>query len=316
MLRTLTLAFGAAALLAGAAQAQNIGIAVSNPGSIYHSSGSAIAKVANEAGLQTTIQPATAPTQYIPVVANGDIDIGLCNIQELREALLGEQFFTGRPNPNLRMVAVLYPLRNGIWVRKDSPYKTVADLKGKPVASGYTAQKTVYQVLKAVLATAGMTTNDIKEVPVPTVVAAGDAFASGKVESFVFAIGAAKVREVDAAVGGLRSLPIENSEKSLKAMREHFATAQIYQQMPGPGAPGILEPTYVLAYPAVMFASSKTPDDVVYKLAKVLSENKANMQKIFPPFALFDANKMYADAGPIQYHPGALKFYKEKGLVK
>ncbi|MFN3659446.1 MAG: TAXI family TRAP transporter solute-binding subunit [Pseudolabrys sp.] len=306
----------AAVCLAATAHAQNIGIAVSNPGSLYHSIGTAVAKVANEAGLATTIQPATAPTQYIPVVGSGDIEIGLCNMQELREALLGESFFSGRANPNLRMVGVLFPLRNGVWVRKDSPYKTVSDLKGKPVASGYTAQKTVYQVLKAVLATEGMTTSDIREVPVPSVVAAADALASGKVESFVFAVGAAKVREVDAAVGGLRSLPLTNNEKTLKAMREHFPAAYFFHQMPGPAAPGIHEPTWVLAYPAVVFASSKTPDEVVYKLTKILAENKEGMQKIFPPFGMFDAAKMYADAGPIQYHPGAVKFYKEKGLIK
>jgi TRAP-type uncharacterized transport system substrate-binding protein len=40
------------------------------------------------------------------------------------------------------------------------------------------------------------------------------------------------------------------------------------------------------------------------------------MQKIFAPFAAFDAAKMHADAGPIQYHPGAIRFYKEKGLIK
>ena len=222
MLRTLTLAIGAVCL-AATAQAQNIGIAVSNPGSLITASARPWPRSLTRPGSATTIQPATAPTQYIPVVATGDIEIGLCNMQELREALLGESFFSGRANPNLRMVAVLFPLKNGVWVRKDFPYKTVADLKGKPVASGYTAQKTVYQVLKAVLATEGMTTNDIKEVPVPSVVAAADALASGKVESFVFAVGAAKVREVDAAVGGLRSLPLTNNEKTLKAMREHFS---------------------------------------------------------------------------------------------
>ena len=81
VLRTLTLAIGAACF-ATVAQAQNIGIAVSNPGSLYHSIGTAVAKVANEAGLKTTIQPATAPTQYLPVVGTGDIEIGLCNLQE------------------------------------------------------------------------------------------------------------------------------------------------------------------------------------------------------------------------------------------
>ena len=303
-------------LVAASAHAQNIGIATSNPGTLYHSAGTAIAKVANEAGLRTTIQPATAPTQFIPVVNLGEMEIGLSNLQELIEAYQGEAHFGGRPNADLRAVGVLFPLKNGVWVRKDSDIKTIADLKGRRVATGYLAQKTVFQVLKAVLATADLTVDDVKPVPIPTVVAAADAFASGQADSFVFAVGTAKVREVDAAVGGIRSLPIENNAKNLKAMRAHFPAAEFFLQQPGPGAPGILEPTSVLSYPALVFTSTKVSDDVVYKLTKILAASKDEMQKVFVNFREFDAAKMVADLGPIQYHPGAIKYYREAGLWK
>ena len=62
-------AIGAAALFGGSAYAAGpLGIATSNPGSLYHNIGTAIAKAANSHGLNVTIQPATSPNQYLPAV--------------------------------------------------------------------------------------------------------------------------------------------------------------------------------------------------------------------------------------------------------
>ncbi len=83
---------GAAATTAGA---QNVGIATSNPGSIFHNIGTAVANAANEAGLNTTIQPATSPNQYIPFVNSGGIEFGVSNLQEVSYAVGGEAWWNG-----------------------------------------------------------------------------------------------------------------------------------------------------------------------------------------------------------------------------
>ncbi|MYZ49211.1 TAXI family TRAP transporter solute-binding subunit [Propylenella binzhouense] len=315
MLKLIGAAF-AAALTAGLAQAQTVGIAVGNPGSLYHNAGTAIAKVANEAGMKVTIQPMTSPTQYIPVVNAGDVEFGLGNLQEVREGVLGESYFKGRPNEHLKAVSVLFPLKNGLWVRKDSDIKSVADLKGRRVAAGYTAQKTLQQVLLGVLATGGLTLDDIEAVPVPTVVAGAEAFMAGEVDAFIFAVGSSKVREVEASVGGIRGVTIADTPENVKAMREFFPAAYLYQQEPGPGAPGIDGPTNVLTYPALIFASDQTPEDLVYEMTKVLHDNKKGMAEVFVNFKEFEQKEMVADLAPLSYHPGAIKYYKEQGLWK
>lgn len=299
-----------------AAQADQIGIATSNPGGLYHTTGSAIAKVANESGLDVTIQPATAPTQYLPVVDTGDIDMGLGNLQEIIEGVLGQAHFEGRPNENIRAVAVMFPLKSGVWVRADSDIKTTSDLKGKRVASGYTAQKTLIAVLDATLATGGLTLDDVDAVPVQSVFAGAEAFMAGEIDSFLFAVGSGKSREVDAAVGGMRCLNFEDTPENLAAIRKYFPAGYIFEQQPGPAAPGIIGPTNVIAYPAVLFASTNVPDDVVYELTKVMANNKEGMAAVFPPFNAFSAEKMVADLGPLKYHPGAIKYYKEQGYWK
>jgi len=305
-----------ATLLAGSATAQTLGIATSNPGSLYHSIGTAIAKAANGQGLNVTIQPATSPNQYLPAVGSGDLDFGIGNLQEFNYALEGKGWFSS-PNPNLRIVALLYPLKEAIFVRKDSNIKTVGDLKGKRMTDGFTAQNTIIPQLEAIYATAGLTRDDIVKVQVASVVAGADAFAAGQTDGFIFAHGAAKVREADAAVGGIRALPIPNTPEAKAAIKKHWSTGFLVEMKPGPASPGVLEPGYFIAYPQLIFTNKNVPDATVAKMAKIIYEKQAEMGQVFAPMKSFDPKKdMVGDTAPGQYHPGAIKFYEEVGLWK
>jgi uncharacterized protein len=307
----------AAPLLAGSALAAPLGIATSNPGSLYHNIGTAVAKAANSHGLTATIQPATSPNQYLPAVGAGQFEFGIANLQEFDYALEGKAWFKGQATPDLRVVALLYPLKEAIFVRKDSNIKSVGDLRGKRMTDGYTAQHTIIPQLEAIYATAGMTRNDIVKVQVPSVVAGANAFMAGQTDGFIFAQGAGKVREADAAVHGIRALPIPNTPQSLAAIKKHWPTGNLVHMVPGRADPGVLEPGYFIAYPMVIFTNSKVADDVVEKMAKVLYESQAEMGQVFAPMKGFDPKKdMVGDIAPAQYHPGAIKFYKRVGLWK
>jgi TRAP transporter TAXI family solute receptor len=313
-------ALAAATVLLGAtgswAAAPSIGIGTSNPGSIYHSSGSAVAKVANEkAGINATIQPFASPNVFIPAVNTGELHFGLGNVYEATLAYEGKEYFNGRPNKDLRAVAVIFPLRTGLFVKKNSPYRKISDLKGKPLPAGYTSQKVILPLLEAAYATAGLSDEDFKAVQVPNVVGGADAFVSGRAEMFLFAMGSAKVREADAAVGGIRALSIDNTPANLAAIRKHYPVGYLRLERPGTDNPGVTEPVYCIAYDGLLFASAKTPDDVVYRLTKAIYENKADLESTFAVFKTWETDEM-AKVIPVPYHPGALKFYREKGMLK
>lgn len=314
MKRTL---IAALALAAGAASAQQVAIGTSNPGSIYHSSGSVIAKLLNEkANVRATIQPYASPNVFIPGVNSGQMQLGLANIAELTWAVEGKEHFEGRPHKDLRAVAVMYPLRSAIFVRKDSPIKTLTDLRGRPAVDGFTSQKIIIPLLDAMYATVGMKRSDMRAVQVPNVVAGADTFASGKADMFFFAIGAAKPKEVDASVGGIRMISLPDTPQAAAAIKEHFPPGYLRLEKPSPVNVGVTEPGYSLAYDALVFAAAKTPDNVAYQTAKVMRENAKEMGEAFGPFRLFNPGEMAKPFDGVEYHPGAVRYYKEVGIWK
>jgi len=305
----------AAAAVALGASAQQVSLGTSGVGSIYHQTGSVIAKLLNEkGGVQTTIQPFASPNVFIPAINAGEMQLGMANIAEVSYALEGTEHFQGRAHKELRVVAIAFPLRSTVFVRKDSPIRSFADLKGRPALDGFTSQRIILPLLDAMYATAGMTRKDVKPVQVPTVVVGADLFASGKVDMFFFAIGAPKPREVDAAVGGIRMLSLPNTPEGLAAVKKHYPAGYLRLENPGPGNVGVLEPSYSLAYDALVFGGSKTPDNVAYQTAKVMYENAKAMGEGAPPLRLFNPKQMAKDVAPLEYHPGAVKFYKEVGI--
>lgn len=298
----------------GAAQAQSVGIATSNPGSLFHNIGTSVANAANAGGLNTTIQPATSPNQFIPFVNSGGIEFGVANLQEVNYSITGEAWWNGVENANIRVVAHLQPLVEAIFVRADSDIMTVADLAGLPMTDGYTAQNTILPQLSAFYATAGMTRDDIVPVNVASVVAGADAFMAGDTVGFIFAHGAGKVREADAAVGGLRALGVgDDSPEALAAAQEHWPTA-FFMSLPEGAMPGVLEETTYIAFPQVIFTHADVPDDVVFAMAQAMYENAAVMGETFPPMRAFRPENMRGDPGIAEFHPGAIAFFESVGL--
>src|SRR6185369_787780 len=227
------------ALNASLAAAQTFGFATMQPGTLNHTSGSAVAKVLKEkAGLNVVVQPTAGESVMIPLVARGEAEFGIANIFEVEGAKAA--------NPNLRLIGSLHALRGAFWVRKDTTMKTIADLKGKKVGMGYSAMRTLDPMIKAILATGGLTEKDVTPVLIPNVVRGADDFTSGAADMFFFAFGAPKVREVDATVGGIRALEI--SESGMAEARKLVPEGYLTQASPNPFFIGVEKPMGVYSW--------------------------------------------------------------------
>jgi hypothetical protein len=311
----LVLMGAAAAALAGSqsATAQLYGLGTGKQGFFTYSAGAAIAKVASDKGLAMRIQPYGGTSAYVPAVAANEIEFGLANELETNYAVTGQVIYKDKPQPDVRVVAILTPLYSVFYVRKDSPIKTVADLKGKRVPTDYVSQRVLDVLTQGTLANGGLGYNDIQKVPVPNVVGGANEFAEGKADVFMFALGAGAVAETDAKVGGVRVLPTDPSPEAMARMRKFIPVAYATKLEPRPGLVGVLEPTMVYAYDYLVLANTKVADDAVYKLVKVMHDNKDGLAAGFGALRDFDPKRMAKDMGPVKFHPGAIKYYQEIG---
>ena len=306
--RLLSAAIGLAVLgMASAASAQTMGLATMQPGTLNHTTGSAIAKVLKEkANLNVLVQPTAGESVLIPLVGRGEADIGIANIIEVSNTVAGTGP-TGK-QPDLRLIGSIHALRGAFWVRKDTPMKTIADLKGKKVVAGFSAMRTIDTLTRAILATGGLTEKDVTPVLVPNVVRGADDFASGAADMFFFAFGAPKVREVDATVGGIRALEIP--ESGMAAAKKIFADGYLSPATPGPFFVGVEKPMGVYSWDNMLFTNAKVSDDVVYKIIETMEKNKADLVAVQPALREFTAAGLYKKYD-IPYHPGALKYFKD-----
>jgi uncharacterized protein len=297
-------AFAALAFAAGGAGAQTYGFATLQPGTLNHTTASAVAKVLKEkANLNVLVQPTAGDQVIIPMVGRGEAELGISNAMEVHDGLKGFK--------DLRIIAAAHALRVGFFVRKDSGIRTVAELKGKRVPYGFSAMRALEPTVRAILATAGLSEKDIKPVLVPNVIRSADDFVSGAADAFYFAFGAPKVREVDVTVGGIRMTEVE--EKGMPAARAIERWGYLTEVAPGPVFIGVERPMKIYSFDNLIFTSAKMSDEFAYRVLDTLVKNKPELiavQRVLGEFTPQFAYKAYEAT----YHPGALKYYKEHNV--
>src|SRR5205085_11160522 len=141
------LAAAALATVSTAAFAQAVGFATLPPGSLNHTTASAVAKVLNEkAGINMLVQPTAGDNVIIPMVNRGESIMGIANAPETAMAIKEAK------QDDVRILSVAHTLQTAFFVRKDSNLKTLADMKGQRVALGYSAMRTIDLLPRAMLA--------------------------------------------------------------------------------------------------------------------------------------------------------------------
>ncbi len=301
------------ALCAGTVEAQTVGIVSTQPGSSTHSMSTAIAKVLVEkAGMQARVQAQGNTPMY--GVDAGTAEFGLSNSFDniFFTTGTGEYESEGK-HPNMRVVANMQPLTTALFVQKDSPVKSIKDLKGMRVGSGFQAQKTIARIVEAYLALGGLTYKDVKQVPAANVVNGADDFGSGKTDVFFFATGSAKVKEIDAKVGGLRAISVDNTPEGVTRMKNILPGSYVMTVKPGPNMDGVHGDTNTVAFDFLLMTNKSVKDDIVYKTVKALHDNKQILVETFAAMSTFDPDQMARDYAPLEYHPGAIKAYTEMG---
>ena len=314
MIKKLALATGALLMSVNMASADLLALGSTATGGTSQIGRALAAAVSEASPHQMRPQEVANTSDYIPLVNSGELEFGIANVVQTAYAKTGTGMSEGRPNDNIRMAATLMPFRAALIVPADSDIKTLADLKGKKVPS-FTKGALGYHVMQAHLANAGLTEADVEPVPVPNFPRMWASFGEGSTDVTIVVVGAGNAREFDATMGGIRYLDIDESAEGIARMNEYLPQMYSIKLDAEAQIPGIAEPTDVMVYDYTLFASTATADAQVYDTVKAIYESQDKLLQAGPFFAGFKGDDMGKDVG-IEYHPGAIKFYEEKGIWK
>jgi TRAP transporter TAXI family solute receptor len=293
----------------------DVTVIASNPqGSIYYTVCAAIAKEMDaDLHMAVRVQPMGGSTVYIPILNRGEVDFALTNIFDTMTAYAGTHNFK-IANPNLRVVAAMFPITAAYLVPTDSPVKTIADLKGRTLPGVFKAQ-TIGLVLQAsVLATAGLTEKDVRIIPTATQFSGVDLLADGKVDAALISVGTGQGQKANVQLsshGGVRFVDIGNAPAAVAGLKK-FMPGRPFLLQPSPARLGIRTPTYVMAYDVFLTTNAKMSDDTAYRIAKLVHDGKDRMVQTAPALVDMNPDRMTSEIG-VPWHPGALRYYKEVG---
>lgn len=306
-----------AALCAGLAQAQTVGIGVTRGGGL-NQVGVGVASIVSKhaEGVQMRPQPMTGTDQYTTLVNAGEIDFGLANAFQSYFAYTGTVLSEGKKHENLRLVATLVPLEAGYFVRNDSDIQSYADLKGKKVGYGFTGAPVIQHFATSFLGHVGLTWKDVQPVPVATLGQQWDLLRQGTIDVATAPAGSPPVRELDTTVpGGVRFLSLDASPEAVARLQKSMPFTYLSKHTPEGKLPGVREPVNVLGFDMLLYAHKDVPEKTVYRVIKAINENYEELAATSPMWRRYD-KKNIARGQAMPFHPGADRYFREAGLLK
>jgi TRAP transporter TAXI family solute receptor len=311
----LLLLFLLAAAAPDAAAQKPVSIGTNPPGTVFYAIGSGLAKVVTDANaLRMAVQPYSGSSTFLPLLNSGELEFGVNNAVDMALAYRGTSFKIGGKNPfphtpASRLVMRGSPFLVGLVVKKDSPIKSVHDVKGKRMTGEYPAHLAVWFNMFGHLASAGLTWNDVKVVPVPAVNEGLDALVQGRADVTEFAINGAKLKEADASVG-VRHVSIDCSPDGEKRLRA--AVPGYYPRWVKAGtATGVLEDTCVIAYDVYVVTGKAVPDALVEAMLKAVWDSTDKLAPLHPIFKEWTRDRLATHEMTMPYHPAAVRFFRE-----
>jgi len=284
---------------------------------VYYPTGGAIAKIVNKKrkqyGIRATVESTGGSVFNVNAVMTGDLEFGVVQSDRQYQAIngLAEWKDKGKQG-DLRAVFTIHPESITLVAADDAGIKTIQDLKGKRVNIGNPGSGQRQNSIDGLEAAGINWQTDIKAEGVKAAEAPG-LLQDGRIDAFFYTVGHpnGNIKEATSGKRKVHMVPITGVDKLL-AKYPYYAKAVVPMKFyPGATNTGDVE---TFGVKATFVTSSKVPDDVVYAITKEVFDNFEDFKKLHPAYGvLTKKNMLEGMSAPI--HPGAMKYYKEAGLM-
>jgi len=308
---------------AAAAGKKFIAIGTGGPTGVYFATGNAICRIVHKEaaegrkkgrkhGIRCSAPSTGGSTYNIGQIAAGELDFGVAQSDWQYHAYNCSNKDKVKCFKDLRSVFSVHPEPFHIIVGKDSGIKTFKDLKGKRVNIGNpgSGQRGTMEVLMKAY---GMKTSDFKQATELTSTEQAAALCDGKIDAFGYTVGVPNAGVAQATDGcGAKIISLNTDvEKGLVSKFPYYAFATIPK---GTYKTSDKDVT-TFGVMATFVTSAKTDPEVVYEVVRAVMENIEDFRKLHPAFKNLDPKKMMKNGLSAPLHPGAIKYYKEKGWM-
>ena len=313
----LAAAVAATAVPPAVAQQKFVTIGTGGVTGVYYAAGGAICRLVNKDrakhGIRCSVESTGASVFNVNTVKAGELDFGFAQSDVQYNALKGTGQFKDQPYADLRAVFALHPEPFTVVARKESNVKKFEDFKGKRFNVGNPGSGTRSSA-EELLSEMGWKLGDFSLASELKADEHGPALCDGKIDGFIYGVGHPSANIQDPTTScGAQLIPLTGPaiDKLVKE-KPYYAKATIPAGL-YPNNPNATETYGVLA---TVVASSKTPDETVYQVVKAVFGNFDEFRKLHPALANLKAENMVVDGNSAPLHPGAVRYYQERGWVK
>jgi len=316
------LLFATAVALAGAvatpvsAQQKFITVGTGGVTGVYYAVGGAICRLMNKDRAKTNLRCSTESTGgsvfNVNAIKTGDLEFGMTQSDVQYNATKGLAQFKDGAMSDLRAVFAVHPEPFTVLARKEAGVAKFADFKGKRFNIGNPGSGTRAS-MEELLDAMSWKTSDFSLASELKADEQGTALCDNKIDGFYYGVGHPSAAIQDPTTGcGAKLVALEGPavEKLVKE-KPYYAKATI----PGGMYANNPNPTATYGVTATLVTSAKIADDVVYNLVKAVFDNFDEFKKLHPAFANLDPKEMVKNGLSAPLHPGAAKYYKEKGWM-
>lgn len=284
---------------------------------VYYPLAGALSRIAYNAkdlNLKVTVESSGASVANAQLIDAGDADFALLQSDIAYYAYNGVTLgaFAGKPVKQLTGIFTIYPEVVHVVATPASAIRSLRDLKGKRVALGPPGSGTEQNALQ-ILEVHGLKESDLGRAERIDAAAAADELKEGRIDAAFFTTGLGSAVIIDSLIATRAVLvPIGGAEGDALRSKYPFLTLE---KVPANTYPGQEREVTMPAVMAMMAARRDLPADLVYRFTRAVFDNLQQVHAAHPAgrrLALHTA----LNGMSIPLHPGAERFYREKGVAR
>lgn len=310
---TAAIAFSCLAFGFGA-QAQNLSIATGGTGGVYYPLGGALAAALTKhvPGMQATAEVTGGSVDNLKLIGTGKPYLAFAMTDASQDAYRGEDKFKGAKVP-LRTLMILYPNRMHLVSVEGKGINKMADLKGKRISTGSPGSATEVMAFR-IIESAGLDKDkDMKRERLGAAEST-NAMKDGKIDAYFFVGGLPTSAVTDLAnTPGTKIKMIDHAE-TVAAMNKKYGNLYVEDSIPKSMYRGMDTDNRQATVMNILVAADSMDDKTAYNIVKTIFDKRDDLIAAHKEAMNFKLESQTNAASPIPFHPGAIKYFSEKGI--